>query len=221
MKNNVVNQDKVQQSIRAVNPKTRQAGWWHTSIAELTTLVLLFIVLGIAVFSIEQAKWISPQPELTIVLLLSVLSAFVLGKIRLPIVVTCIIAIILGVLVAMWQISGFFSSSGIMSMTGEVFAAVKSFIQNIASGLPAESNLQFVIFLVISVWICGYISAWFCLHRRNAFVAVALGALIILINLGNLTEKYYLSFFFYIVAALVLIGQVNLSKFTFQPGKGL
>ena len=50
------------------------ARFGHGSLQEWASVVLVFVVLAIAVWSIEEAKWISPQPSLILALGLAVRS---------------------------------------------------------------------------------------------------------------------------------------------------
>jgi hypothetical protein len=51
-------------------------GWFN--------IVLLFVTLEIVVLSLERAQWITPQPSLTLVLLLSMLAVWFMVFRRLP-----------------------------------------------------------------------------------------------------------------------------------------
>lgn len=160
--------------------------------------MLLFLVLEIAVLSIERARWITPQPSLTLVLFLSMVMAWLLGRTRLPGEIKHVLALIAGGGVTAWQ----------------------------AYGLPVET-MAFGIFLVLLTWVMGYVSSWFILRRKNAWVAVCLGAVVILVNLSNLPDRYYFFFGLYFVAAMFLITQTRLVKQhyvstsrTGSPGRG-
>ena len=50
---------------------------------EMTSVLLVFLSLAVAVWSIEQANWISPQPSLITVLFLAVLTGLLLFRSRL------------------------------------------------------------------------------------------------------------------------------------------
>jgi len=50
-------------------------GNWHGWL----TMILVFLVLEIAILSIEQARWITPQPSLTLVLFLAMLATLLIA----------------------------------------------------------------------------------------------------------------------------------------------
>jgi transglutaminase-like putative cysteine protease len=140
-------------------------------------VILLFLVLEIAVLSLEKAHWITPQPSLTLILVLSLLAAGLLIKSRLPGLLSHIIALILG---------------------GGVTA-----VQVVL--LPASDTLAFAGFLSGLTWIMGYLATWYLIRRHNPWVAVVLGTVVVLINLSNLPDNYYYFFGLYFIAAIFLV----------------
>lgn len=185
---------------------------WFGSRQEWESVVLVFLTLAIAVWSIEQARWITPQPSLTLVLGLAVLTGRLLVKSRLPGATTFSLMIILGIVVTVWQSASLLPPPLTTASSNHFIAALQSWWQAIINGRPNEGTIHFAVFLVFLSWITGYISTWFILRKQNAWVAVLLGTIIILANLSNLTEEYYHFFLFYSLAALLLIGQVNLTR---------
>lgn len=148
--------------------------------------VLLFVVLEIAVLSVERAQWITPQPLLTLVLIISMLVTWSTGSIRrIPGALSHAVIIITGLLVTLWQAT-----------------AVSDF---------SQGTIYFVIFLVLLVWITGYLSTWYFLKKQNAWVAVILGAVIVLVNLSNLPDEYYYFFGIYFVVAIIFVAQNRIS----------
>ena len=144
---------------------------WSLNWPGWLNIVLLFIVLEIAVLSIERTRWIYPQPSLTLVLFLSLLSTFLLSKSRVQKTLAHIIIILIGAAVSFWQAT--------------------------SSVMPGSSTIYFALFLSVLTWSIGYISTWFILRRHNAWMAVLLGAVVILVNLSNLPETNYVLFGLY------------------------
>ena len=178
----------------SANVMSHLGGWQG-----LVNIILLFLVMEIAVLSIERARWITPQPSLTLVLFLSVVTAWLLARSRLPGVGAHVLALVVGGGVTAWQVYG----------------------------LPAET-VSFAIFLVFLTWVMGYISTWFVLRRKNAWVAVCLGAVVVLVNLSNLPDKYFFFLVLYFIAAMFLITQTRMVKRHYVsvggtgfPGRGL
>lgn len=168
-----------QQSLKA--GLASRLGDWR----EWLNLILLFAALEIAVLSLEQTRWITPQPSLTLVLILAMLTVWLLVINRLPGVVIHLLALIIGASVTYWQMQ---------------------------SLLSYRETIYFAVFLTSLTWLMGYLSTWFILRKKNAWVAVCLGALVILVNLSNLPGGYYFYFGFFFVAAIFLIVQTRLVR---------
>jgi hypothetical protein len=170
--------------ISRVSLKSRFSNWhWWLNI------ILLFLVLEIAVLSIEQARWMAPQPSLTLALILALLTTWLLVISRIPGIITHPLVLVVGGLVTMWQAT--------------------------STAVTGTGTFYFAIFLTALTWLMGYISIWFILRKQNAWVAVSLGAVAILVNLSNLPDRYYLFFAFYFLAAVILIAQTRITR---QPG---
>jgi transglutaminase-like putative cysteine protease len=185
--------------------------WW-----DWISVLLVFVTLEIAILSIEQAKWIKSQPSLTLTLTIAVLTGLFLAKKRLFGVLKWFLVIILGAGVTIWQASSLIPEAEISSRIKQLFIALQSWWQTTTMAQPSEGTIHFAVFLIFFTWILGYISVWFILRRQNAWVVVALGTITILVNLSNLPNTYYGFFFFYLVAAMLLIGQTRLVKHYYQ-----
>ncbi len=174
------------------------------SLQEWMSVVLIFLALGITVWSIEYARWIEPQPSLTTVLGFSILGCLLLAKSRVPTWATYLLMIVLGLAVTVWQSASLFPST-------EVRSALQSWWQTISTGHLNEGTVYFAIFLVLTTWLVGFISTWFVLRRRNVWIAVLLGTIMVLVNLSNLPHDYYYFLPLYLLVAMLLIVQVNLA----------
>jgi transglutaminase-like putative cysteine protease len=155
--------------------------------------ILLFAALEIVVLSMERARWITPQPSLTLVLVLAMLAVRLLVATRLHWAVIHLLALAIGAGVTFWQVHGLLSH---------------------------RNTLLFAVFLAFLTWLMGYLSAWFFLRRRNAWVAVILGALAVLVNLSNLPGGYFWYFGLFFIAAVFLIVQTRLARGRTIPEAG-
>jgi hypothetical protein len=193
---------KRQNSLTGAAPATGYKIWavnWQAAL----NIILLFITLEIAVLSIEKAQWISPQPSLTLTLILSMLVTLLLAQNRIHSVIRHSLVILIGLLVTLWQAQNLASAPDIVSRLDQAIKALAT------AGM--EQTL-FAIFLVLVTWVFGYVSLWFLLKRRNAWVGASLGALVILVNLSNLTDSYYFYLFFYFIAAVLLIAHTRMIR---------
>ena len=181
----------------------------------LLNLCFLFITLGTAVYSIEQARWIYPQPYLTLELLLSVLLVWLMMVYRFPGWILHILAIAIGALFILWQ--------GMMILPDganlrDLFSIIGSWWQG-GGGLQ-EGNARIIlgVFLLIVTWIAGYLSTWFVLRHNNAWLAVLTGLVIIIINLSSLPAVHFIFFIFFLLASVLLIIQTKAIRQQSSPG---
>jgi transglutaminase-like putative cysteine protease len=194
-------------------PETRpgitmpRGGNWQ----QWVNVVLLFVTLEIAVLSIEQAHWITPQPLLSLVLIFSVVVVFVLVKIRIHGIFKHILALVIGLVITAWQTLALVASPDVISKFSHLLNIFQSWFSGSEALLPGDNKIIFVVFITLLTWLIGYLSTWFVLRRNNAWVAVALGALVILFNLSNLPDSYYIYFILYFFAATLLIAMTRMT----------
>jgi transglutaminase-like putative cysteine protease len=156
-------------------------GGWH----EWLNFILLFVALEIVVLSLERAHWITPQPSLTLVLVLVMLVVRLLTISRLPGVVIHLVTLAIGAAITFWQVQAM---------------------------VAYRQTFYFAVFITSLTWVMGYLSSWFLLRKKNAWVAVLLGTLVILVNLSNLPGGYYWYFGIFFIAAAFLIFQTRMVK---------
>jgi len=168
-------------------------------------VVLLFLTLAVAVWSVEHANWLKREPSLILTLGLSVLAGLWLARRTWPGRVVWPLAAVLGIGITVWQSVGLMSVSGTGSTLGNWW-------QTVTGGRPNEEPVFFAMFLLLVTWVIGFISTWFLVRRRNAWVAITSGTVIILVNLSNLPQEDYYFLPIYLFVALLLLGQANLAK---------
>lgn len=199
-----------------VRPLSARPGWgaWQ----DWVNIVLLYIVLEIAVLSVEQARWITPQPSLSLVLFLSLLVVYVLYRVRIFGVFKHLLALVIGLAATLWQTLSLIAPPAGESKFSHLLNIMQSWWQGGGTLLPGEDKLPFAIFIIFLTWVVGYLSLWFLLRRNNGWVAVILGTLVILFNLANLPDTYFIYFFLYFFAAALLIAVTHMTGRQFKAG---
>jgi transglutaminase-like putative cysteine protease len=171
----------------------------------IISIFFSFLTIAIAVWSIERADWISPEPSLITTLILATITAIIFSKIRLPRVLIVLLTITSGLLIVFWQ--------GIQLFTPtENTSATQLWWQTISSARPSEGTIYFATFLILITWAIGFLAIWFIIRKHNAWPTVIMGSLMLLINLNNLPRENYYFFFLYFMSAIVLLGVTNLLK---------
>jgi transglutaminase-like putative cysteine protease len=175
------------------------------SLLRIISVGLGFLTIAVAVWSIERANWITPEPSFITTLALATAIAIVLAKISLHGSLTFLIATITGLAVLFWQgVSMFFPT--------KEMSAFQLWWNAITAGRPSEGTIYFAIFIGLITWIIGFVSIWFIIRRNNAWPTIILGAVMLLVNLTNLPRENYFFLILYFLSALFLISVTNLIK---------
>ncbi|MHB8104340.1 MAG: DUF4129 domain-containing transglutaminase family protein [Dehalococcoidales bacterium] len=195
--------------IQETQPALIPPGWgsWQGWV----NVALTFIALEIAVLSIEQAHWIEPQPLLSLALIFSILVTSVLVRIRLWGILKHILILVIGIVITLWQTLSLVTVSGTESKFAHLLTIIQSWWQGSGVLLPGDEKIVYVIFITFVTWLIGYLATWFVWRRNNAWVAVVLGAMVILFNLSNLPDSYYIYFILYFFVATLLIAVTRMT----------
>ncbi len=202
-------------------PRTKQsrlpdAQPWD-SVAELNNwqnwvgIFLVFLTLEIAVLSIEQAHWITPQPSLSLVLFFSVVITLILARLRLFGFIKFLLSLVIGLAVTLWQAMNVLTVPETTPRFTHMLDVISSWWQGSTAPLPGDEKIIYVIFITFLTWIIGCLSLWFIIRRNNAWVAVCLGGLVVLFNLGNLPDTFYIFFFLYFFTAALLLASTRMT----------
>jgi transglutaminase-like putative cysteine protease len=198
--------EKAPPKAQPVFPMPRWGNW-----QQWVNTALLFVTLEIAVLSVELAHWVTPQPLLSLVLVLSVAVTFTLVKIRIWGVFKHIIAVVVGLLITFWQTMNCLAASETTSKFAHLINIFQSWWSGTETLLPGDDTIVFVVFITLVAWLIGYISTWFVLRRNNPWVAVILGVMVIMFNLTNLPDSYYIYFILYFFAAALFIAVTRMT----------
>ncbi len=192
--------------------KGKKLGWLR-SWPEIGRVVLLFVALEVAVYSIERVEWITPQPYLTLVLILSILASWRLAVSRIPGCLSHTVVLFLGAVVTLWQ--GIYLLPAGNRFEG-LITALQSWWQA-GGAAPDAVKITFGVFLILLTWIIGYISTWVLLRKGNAWIGLALGFIVVLVNLSNLPDSYYPFLVAYFLAGAMLVAWNHVSgRFAFS-----
>lgn len=178
---------------------------------EILSILTLFFPLEVMILSLERAEWLESQPSLSLVLAVSVLTGYVLTKIKMRKLLKWLVVVILGIVITGWQILTILPHS-VLPLTRRLLEALQSTLSVISMSGTETSNIHFAVFLLVFTWVFGSISSWLVLRKYNAWPVVIAGTIVLLINLSNLPLNYYGFLFFFLGASLLLIGQTRVMK---------
>jgi len=165
----------------------------------LISLVLAFLTLGVAVWSVEKAGWVRPEPMLIVTLAIATVIGVLLANFRFLKKWVILVTVILGMGVTVWQ-------SVIIYTANQEFSAFQLWWQTISNARPSDAPIYFVMFLFFVTWIIGVSSIWYLWTHRNGWVTVVLGSIMLFTNVSNLQhDKYYYFVLFFLPAILLLV----------------
>jgi transglutaminase-like putative cysteine protease len=185
---------------------------------ELIGLLLSFITLELVILSLEGAKWLERQPSLSLVLILATAAGYLLVKWNGKRYLKVGSAIILGMVIILWQMYTALPSST-LPWTQKLMNALGS--MGTLSGKTDTGTVPFTILLLSVSWILGCVSPWLILKKQQAWTVVIAGAVVLLINLSNLPRRYDGFLFFYLIAASLLVGYTRIITYLSQAETGM
>ena len=169
---------------------------------------LLALNMVIVVWSVEVADW-APTPPLVLVILLAVLTALALTRVRLWAAALIPVGLLIGAGVVIWQMTAAPPEELRIASTLEFFARLGDWIQAARTEGISVDPLPFAVGLMIASWLSGFFAGWVFFRYRNFWGVFALGSLGILSNLTFLPENASVYLGIYLFTGLLLVGWVQ------------
>ncbi|PPD58518.1 DUF4129 domain-containing transglutaminase family protein [Dehalogenimonas etheniformans] len=179
--------------------------------AVLWSAALTAASLGVAVWSLQSAKWFNPNPSFMLVLLSGIALSTFLALTGMKQRLAMPIMVFTGLLVSIWQSMSAMPEVASSSAWSRWLAALAE---------PARDPAAFVMVLVIVTWLIGSFGAWYAVRRRNGWIAFGLGCILAILNLVNLPRDFSYVLPLFTVLGLALIVQTNWAKFDRKKSSG-
>ncbi len=194
---------------REVKPRESGPVWggWQSWLK----VALVFLALEMAVLSVEQAHWVDPQPSLTLILLVSVILGVIMARTRLFGLLKFLIVLVIGLVVSAWQVMNVLTTPETASKFSHFLDVISSWWRGSATLQTGDEKVVFVVFIALLTWIVGSLAIYFVLRRNNAWPAAVMGGLVILFNLSNLPDSYFIYFFLYFFVAALLVAVTRMT----------
>jgi transglutaminase-like putative cysteine protease len=177
------------ESVSSARPGKGRVGFFDGY--QWLSILLTCATLGIAIYSMQRARWIAEQPPLVFLMSASIVSTAALLRLKVARGFKAGMLVALGVLVTVWQAA---------RLTGG------QSLPEALSASPNESTVHFAVFMILMTWTVGAVSIWYVLRRGNSWIPAGLGGAIVLINLSNLPPEHHFLLPVYLLAALVFVG---------------
>ena len=169
---------------------------------------LLLLNMIIVVWSVEVADW-APSPSLVLVMILAVLTAIPLTRIRFWAAAVLPLGLLIGIGVIIWQMVVASPDELQVSTAAELFHRLGLWLLAARNEGISVDPLPFAVGLMMAAWLSGYLAGWVFFRYRNFWGVFALGALGLMSNLTFLPDTASIYLAIYVFTGLLLVGWVQ------------
>ena len=182
------------------------------------TFSLLFLTFLVVAWSVEDAGWVA-TPSLVTVTFLAMATAALLARWRVRSLPLHALGVAVGVVVVLAHTASLVEPPEDQGRLEALFQRLSAWGEAATNGGISNDILPFGLMLVAAAWSAAYLSAWFVFRSHNIWGGIVPGALGLLTNLSYLPQRFFIYFFMYIVAAMLLVVWMNnLGKGERRPG---
>ncbi len=171
------------------------------------SLFLLATVVYSTIWCVQAAGWVAHLSILSLTTALGLIGGVIAAKQkRFPRLLVHAIAIGLSLVLAFWQTSGAFYGGD----TIRLLHGMQSWFMTVLSGGTGDDDSIFLFFIVTLGFILAYTSAWLVYRTRSPWLMVVANAVVLLINLSNVDDRYIVFLIVFLIASLLLLLRFNL-----------
>jgi len=180
----------------------------HIGLAEgWFSLFLVAAVVYSTIWCVQAVGWVDHLNALSLTTALGLIGGVIAAKQhRLPRLAVHAIAVVLGLLISYWQTAGAFYAGNIGALTN----GVHRWIQLALIGGTSTDDSIFLFFILALGFLLAYASAWLVYRTRRPWLMIVANAVVLLINLSNVTDGYIVFLIIFLIAALLLLLRFNL-----------
>ena len=164
--------------------------------------------LVIVVWSVEVADW-APTPSLVGTMLLSLLTALVLSRIRFWAAFLLPLGILIGIGVIIWFMTTAAPAALKIETSGQLFERLGMWLFAARNDGISVDPLPFAVGMMIAAWMSGFLGGWVFFRYRTFWGVFALGTVGLLSNLTFLPENASVYLAMYLFTGLLLVGWVQ------------
>jgi len=180
----------------------------HIGLAEgWFSLVLLAIVVYSTIWCVQAVGWVDHLGVLSLTTGLGLLAGlFAAKQRRFPRLLSHVLTVVFGILLAFWQTaSAFYQGSTTAFVNG-----IQHWIAAVSVGGTGDVDAIFFFFIVALSFILAYTSAWLVYRTRSPWLMIVANAVVLLINLSNVSDGYIVFLVIFLIASLLLLLRFNL-----------
>lgn len=172
------------------------------------TFVLLLLSVLVTVWSLGSAQW-APAPGLYGMALLAVLVGLVLAKMPFRGWLLAVSGLLLGVLLSFFQLTSLVEAAAISDRFAEVGNRLFVWGRAFVGGDVNPESLLVSLFLLLTLWLVGFICSWSFFRKHNILGAVLPSGLVMIVNLTILPPgAQRLPLYLYLLIVCLLVGRL-------------
>ncbi len=201
---NVHNSDDKQTSRRTPQPPAE----WHWELAEgWFSLFLLAVVIYSTVWSVQLADWVDHLDILSLTAVVGLILGVIAAKQqRFARVLVYILVLGFGGVLAFWQTAGACCGSNV----GVMGQYLVQWVMIAFSGGSSTNTAIFLFLIVLLGYVLAAMSAWLVYAMHSPWLMILANAVVLLINLDNLSAGFIVFLIVFLIAALLLLLRLNL-----------
>jgi Transglutaminase-like superfamily/TgpA N-terminal domain/Domain of unknown function (DUF4129) len=180
----------------------------HLGLAEgWFSLVLLAIVSYSTIWCVQAVGWVDHLGVLSLTTALGLLAGVLAAKqYRFSRWLLHITAFVLSLLLAFWQTVDSFYAGRVANFIN----GVQHWLSSVTIGGTGDVDAIFFFFIVALSFILAYTSAWLVYRTRAPWLMIVANAVVLLINLSNVSDGYIIFLIVFLIASLLLLLRFNL-----------
>src|SRR5258708_3662343 len=180
----------------------------HIGLAEgWFSLFLLATVVYSTIWCVQAAGWVDHLNVLALITLLGLaVGVFAAKQRRLPRLLVHVMAVALGILLALWQTAGNDYGGIVAALVNDMH----QWLQLALAGGTSSDDSIFLFFIIALSFLLAYTSAWLVYRTRRPWLMILANAVVLLINLNFIDAGYIVFLVVFLVAALLLLLRFNL-----------
>ncbi|MDQ2886870.1 MAG: DUF3488 and transglutaminase-like domain-containing protein [Chloroflexota bacterium] len=180
----------------------------HIGLAEgWFSLVLLAIVSYSTIWCVQAVGWVDHLGVLSLTTALGLLAGVLAAKYyRFPRWMLHSAALVLSLLLAFWQTVNSFYAGRVDNFIN----GVQHWLSSVTIGGTGDVDAIFFFFIVALSFILAYTSAWLVYRTRAPWLMIVANAVVLLLNLSNVSDGYIIFLIIFLIASLLLLLRFNL-----------
>lgn len=183
----------------------------HIDITNPVVLLALALVISVTL-AIGATGWTAGINIVTFVGVGSIIISLMLVRSILPGIVTHQMSLIIGLGWSFWVTSRLLPANySWLDRWENLIARLQYWYFQATQGGTSYDNLMFIFQMNVIIWGMGYMTIWLLLRSQRVWLALIPGGLVLLINLYYAPNDISLWFLVYLLLALLLVIQFNLS----------